>query len=44
MTIIAVAHRLSTIINCDKIFLMKKGEIIESGTHSSLVELNGFYK
>lgn len=44
MTIILVAHRLSTIVNCDRIFLMSKGEVIESGSHLELLEKNGFYK
>ena len=43
-TVIVIAHRLSTIVNADKIVVLKKGEIIEEGTHSKLVELNGAYK
>ena len=43
-TTIIIAHRLSTIHNADKIFLMKKGEIIDSGNHEQLIENNEEYK
>ncbi|CAI0455701.1 unnamed protein product, partial [Linum tenue] len=36
-TIVVVAHRLSTIQNCDSIVVLEKGVVIESGTHSSLL-------
>jgi subfamily B ATP-binding cassette protein MsbA len=42
-TSLVIAHRLSTIKNADEIIVMQKGEIIERGTHESLVALNGFY-
>ena len=42
-TTIIVAHRLSTIKNADEIHVLKDGEIVESGNHSSLYELNGYY-
>lgn len=38
-----VAHRLSTILEADKILVMKDGNIIEQGTHSELLAKNGFY-
>lgn len=38
-----VAHRLSTIESADLILVMKDGSIIEQGTHSELMKLNGFY-
>ena len=38
-----VAHRLSTVRDADMILVMKDGHIIESGTHTSLLEKNGFY-
>lgn len=42
-TSVIVAHRLSTIIGCDKIFVLQNGEIIEAGTHNELIHLNGKY-
>lgn len=38
-----VAHRLSTIQNADKILVMKDGNIVEQGSHTELIEKNGFY-
>jgi len=43
-TCIVIAHRLSTIRNADKIIVLKKGEIMEEGSHSELIALNGAYK
>jgi ATP-binding cassette subfamily B (MDR/TAP) protein 1 len=42
-TVISIAHRLSTIRNASKIVVMKKGDIIEQGTHDELIELDGSY-
>lgn len=42
-TSFVVAHRLSTIKNSDLILVMKDGSIIEQGTHTELMEQNGFY-
>jgi len=42
-TSIIVAHRLSTIKNCDRILVIKKGEIIEDGDHKTLIEKEGVY-
>ena len=43
MTVIMVAHRLSTLRNFDAIAVVSKGNIIEMGNHSELMELNGTY-
>lgn len=43
-TSIVIAHRLSTIMQADRIIVMKKGEIVEEGTHIELVEIGGYYE
>ena len=43
-TTLVIAHRLSTIRNVDRILVMRKGALIESGTHSELVEAGGYYR
>jgi ABC-type multidrug transport system fused ATPase/permease subunit len=44
-TSIVIAHRLATIRNADKIVVLQKGEIKESGTHQELMKVeNGFYQ
>jgi len=40
MTTILIAHRLSTVKNCDKIFLLEKGKIIDEGTFEELININ----
>ncbi len=40
---ILIAHRLSTVMHADKIFVLEKGKIIESGRHDELLDLNGLY-
>ncbi len=42
-TAIIIAHRLSTIRNVSRIFVLKQGELIESGTHEQLIQNNGLY-
>jgi len=43
-TSIVIAHRLSTIQNADTIIVLDHGKIVESGSHSKLLELGGFYE
>ena len=43
-TVIIISHSLSQILDSDKIYVMKKGKMVESGTHSELVALHGTYR
>ena len=43
-TIIIVAHRLSTIKNCNKIYMLSNGKIVDSGTHNELMKNNKAYQ
>lgn len=42
-TVLIIAHRLATVRDCDRIFVLEKGQIIESGSHRELLDLNGRY-
>lgn len=43
-TTLMIAHRLSTVVNADRILVMENGKIVESGTHNELLTLGGVYK
>ena len=43
-TMLIIAHRLSAVRRCDKIIVIDKGEIVESGTHEQLMNLGGLYR
>ena len=43
-TVIMIAHRLSTVVKADRIHVLDNGSIVESGTHSELLEMQGAYK
>lgn len=44
ITIILIAHRLSTVKNCDKIYLFEKGQIINEGTFNELLKVNDNFR
>jgi len=43
-TALVVAHRLSTVRNADRIVVMERGKVMESGSHEELLEYNGMYR
>jgi ABC-type multidrug transport system fused ATPase/permease subunit len=42
-TVLMVAHRLSTVMDCDRILVMDGGRIVEEGTYDELMALNGYF-
>lgn len=43
-TIVMVAHRLSTVVDCDRIYVINEGKVLEEGNHEELIKKNGNYK
>lgn len=43
-TVIIIAHRISTVINADKIIVIEKGKVVEEGNHEELLKKEGMYK
>ncbi len=42
-TMLFISHRLSSVKDCDKVFMLERGRLIEEGTHAELMKLNGSY-
>lgn len=42
-TVLIIAHRLSTVMNADRILVLHQGQVVEQGTHAELLELEGYY-
>jgi ATP-binding cassette subfamily B protein len=42
-TTLVIAHRLATVLSCDRILVVDQGRIVEQGTHAKLVAQNGLY-
>ena len=42
-TVLAIAHRLSTLSNMDRIIVLDRGKIVEQGSHPNLLKQNGIY-
>jgi ABC-type multidrug transport system fused ATPase/permease subunit len=43
-TTLVIAHRLSTIVDCDRVIVLEDGRIVQSGTHDSLIRIEGPYR
>ena len=44
MIVFIIAHRLHTVMRCDRILVLEKGKIVEEGTHQVLLKMDGYYK
>jgi ATP-binding cassette subfamily B protein len=43
-TTLVIAHRLATVLSCDRILVLDQGRIVEEGTHESLIVRGGLYE
>ena len=43
-TTLVIAHRLSTVVDCDKVIVLEDGRIVQEGTHDSLIQIDGVYR
>ena len=43
-TLLIIAHRLSTVVDCDQIIVLEKGQVVGAGTHSELVKSTPLYR
>ena len=43
-TVIAIAHRLSTLVKMDRILVLSQGKVVDQGTHKELLSHEGIYK
>ena len=44
ISVILIAHRLTTVVNCDTIYVFNEGKIIQEGNHKDLIKVEGLYK
>lgn len=43
-TLVVIAHRMSTVVDADRIYVMERGQIVQSGTHADMAEVDGPYR
>jgi ABC-type multidrug transport system fused ATPase/permease subunit len=43
-TTLVIAHRLSTVIDCDQVIVLDDGQLVQQGTHDELIQIDGAYR